>query len=95
MTDRVRIAEAIKDPAWQEFRLSMKGKTTDEKLSMLEEYYNEAIDDFCTTPDCTTCEDVEIRIDNYIKALCRGGQLDPGMTFDHFNDGCIRNHVRK
>lgn len=91
-----RIAEAVDDTSWQMFRLSMKGKPTAEKLDMLEEYF----DDWHSSHDLHTeivnmdC-DICIRIDNYIKALCRGGQLEPGMTIDHFNDGCIRNHIRK
>jgi len=84
-----RIAQAVDNEEWQKFRLSMKGVSTFDKLTMLEGYYDNAVD----TDDEVEVEDVKIRIDNYIKALCRGGQLEAGMTFDHFNDGCIRNHI--
>jgi hypothetical protein len=91
-----RVHKAVDDADWQAFRKSMKGKSTDEKLRMLEQYYDTMVQ---KNGDCNISneefEAVKIRIDNYIKALCRGGQLEPGMTFDHFNDGCIRNHIRK
>jgi hypothetical protein len=88
-----RIAEAVDNEAWQRFRVSMKGKSTSEKLDMLEAYYDNQVDENNLVAD--DIEDVKLRIDNYIKALCRGGQLEAGMTFEHFNDGCIRNHIRK
>lgn len=78
-----RIAEAVDDEEWQKFRLSMKGKLTDEKLQMLEEYMQQTDHthplDSVTPYDLVHC-DVCIRVDNYIKALCRGGQLYPGET---------------
>lgn len=77
-----RIAEAVDDEAWQEFRVSLKGLSTQTKLWKLEEYiksncgaaHNTSLD--VRVPDCDYC----IRVDNYIKALCRGGQLYPGET---------------
>jgi hypothetical protein len=71
----------------------MKGETTQRKLDMLVEYYNNQTNEDNLVAD--DIEDVKIRIDNYIKALCRGGQLEPGMTFEHFNDGCIWNHIKR
>ena len=75
-----RIAQAVDDQKWQEFRLSMKGKTTLRKLQMLKLYYtrvhkgnHDILDRYSVDMDCDVC----IRIDNYIKALCRGGQLGP------------------
>ena len=70
-----RIAEAVDNEEWQRFRLSMKGKATSEKLDMLHRYYQTAID----YPE-DDIDDVVIRVDNYIKALCRGGQLKPGES---------------
>jgi hypothetical protein len=93
-----RIAEAVDNEEWQKFRLSLKGKSTSDKISMLEGYYDNAVDALDEHPDKDNeheFENIKIRIDNYIKALCRGGQLEAGMTFDHFNDGSIRNHIRK
>lgn len=104
MTTRERIQEAVADPEWQKFRLSMRSKPTATKLDMLEKYYDATariIDNYITCPDSSLGEiehlqeNLKIQIDNYIKALCRGGQLEPGMTFDHFNDGSIWNHIRK
>jgi len=76
-----RIAQAVDNEEWQEIRLSMKGISTEAKLEMLRRYY-------CTfqhdlekpNNDCNVC----IRIDNYIKALCRGGQLYPGESLESF-----------
>lgn len=67
-----RIASAVDDEEWQRFRLSMKGMSTRTKLTMLEEYYNEYVD--------ADEDNVCIRADNYIKALCRGGQLFAGES---------------
>jgi hypothetical protein len=32
------------------------------------------------TRDCDAC----IRVDNYMKALCRGGQIEAGLGLDNF-----------
>jgi hypothetical protein len=89
-----RIAQAVDNEEWQKFRLSMKGVATRHKLDMLVDYYDDNVvyNDSVTQQEI---EDVKIRIDNYIKALCRGGQLEPGMTFAHFSDGCIKDHIKK
>lgn len=65
------ILEATKSEHWQKFRKSLKGLSTRQKLLLLEEYQmcQEGMSD----------EDVElrlIRVDNYINALKRGGQLN-------------------
>lgn len=71
-----RIAVAVDNEEWQRFRLSMKGKSTQEKLDMLRSAYNRLVD-----------ADLEVKldrwkicIDNYIKALCRAGQLKVGAS---------------
>ena len=73
-----RIAVAVDDEEWQKFRVSMKGKSTQEKLLMLREYMQQTRHthpvDWLTPYDLVHC-DVCIRLDNYIKALSRGGQL--------------------
>lgn len=61
---RDEIMQAVDDPKWQEFRLSLKGLPTHRKLIMLDEYLKTH----------TTNADT-IRVDNYINALLRGGQL--------------------
>jgi len=75
-----RIAQAVDDETWQEFRLSLKGQSTQDKVFDLIEYYNDNHDGMCEgVANCDFC----IRIDNYIKALCRGGQLGAGMTIEN------------
>ncbi len=81
MTYMERVLKAVDNDEWQAFRISMKGKTTETKLVMLRTYwyryhdsYEPAVDEaseFC--PEC-------IRVDNYLKALCRGGQLEAGTS---------------
>lgn len=86
MTTKERIAQAVDDNEWQRFRLSLKGLTTRQKLDALHDYY--------TPPrrHPTSCRDHDgvdlescnycIRVDNYIKALCRGGQLFRGESLE-------------
>lgn len=88
-----RIAKAVDDEEWQEIRLSMKGIPTESKLKMLEWYYGYG-DHQYITKDCDDC-DVCIRIDNYIKALCRGGQLNPGESLGTFIIGNFKLPIRK
>lgn len=76
-----RIAEAVDNEEWQQFRLSLKGLSTEDKLSRLDRYWNSECASYVTFDvhdigDCSIC----IRVDNYIKALCRGGQLYAGET---------------
>ena len=61
------IREAIEDPDWQSFRLSLKGIPTTDKLIRLDRYRKTGFNRV-----------VQVRIDNYINALKRGGQLDTG-----------------
>lgn len=78
-----RIAQAVDDEDWQEFRVSMKGKSTEVKIGMLQRYDfemhgGENVFSALDIVDCDYC----IRVDNYIKALCRGGQLYPGESLE-------------
>jgi hypothetical protein len=79
-----RIAEAVADPEWQMFREGLRGMDTESKLNNLAEYYGEQCHDE-EQPDPTqtveplTCL-VCIRVDNYLKALARGGQLPAGVS---------------
>lgn len=61
----------VQDKEWQRFRLSMKGKPTEEKLDMLNLYLAERV----TCSKMFLQERHRIQIDNYINALLRGGQL--------------------
>lgn len=74
-----RVLEAVKDERWQEFRRSLKGLPTSDKLEKLRDYWTErhTIANVGTAltfwDECDSC----VQVDNYIKALCRGGQLYP------------------
>lgn len=78
-----RIARAVDDEEWQKFRLSLKGTTTKYKIAQLEQYWQTNhewnVPGVHNGNDCDVC----IRVDNYVKALCRGGQLVAGMTLDN------------
>jgi hypothetical protein len=65
---RQAVYELEDSERWQLFRVSMKGRTTSEKLYMLHNYY--------AKHDAATVAREKCRIDNYIGALKRGGQLD-------------------
>jgi hypothetical protein len=85
-----RIAQAVDNEGWQEVRLSMKGISTAEKLDVLEKYWKEEhhkhhdlfFGDLIKPIDIEDC-DICIRVDNYLKALMRGGQLVPfiGLSY--------------
>lgn len=74
------ILDAVNDADWQAFRLSLKGKNTEVKLDMLDDYMERAsarlgageIDKDEYRKEC-------IRVDNYINALKRGGQLNMAL----------------
>lgn len=75
-----RIATAVDDEDWQLFRVSMKGKSTAKKLDMLKGYWRDN-----GGTQSTHNEDswkINVRVDNYIKALCRGGQLGAGESLE-------------
>lgn len=95
-----RIAEAVDNEDWQEFRVSLKGRTTLEKLYLLQNYYNEGLWRHLY-PNCPLEVGVEewanyqIRIDNYIKALCRGGQLYAGESLKTALDNNWNLRIKK
>lgn len=66
---REEISRAVNNDAWQRFRLSLKGLSTRDKLYHLEGYLSRR-----EKEDRLTRDDV-VRVDNYINALLRGGQL--------------------
>jgi hypothetical protein len=84
-----RIAEAVDNEEWQKFRVSLKGLSTVQKIAKLEwywfDYYLHSDEvprdmrDWHGESFDITC-DVCVRIDNYIKALARGGQLWAGES---------------
>lgn len=72
----------VQDHEWQGFRLSLKGVTTQKKLSML--YARRAglrrgsikcNVGLCDTAAGKMCRRHQVQIDNYLNALKRGGQL--------------------
>jgi len=85
---REQIKSAVSDDEWQEFRKSLKGLSTYKKLDALQSYF----DNFnvghkkhkfgyrVNTDSCDVC----IRVDNYLKALMRGGQLVPFLDLGYF-----------
>jgi len=64
------IEDAVADEGWQEFRISLKGMATKEKLKRLHQY----LDDIFTTSSLPM---KEIQVLNYLNALSRGGQILP------------------
>jgi hypothetical protein len=62
----------------------MKGKTLERKIVMLHEYW--LLGSHTHSPNgwlsCKVC----LRVDNYIKALCRGGQLRAKESLKTFQE---------
>lgn len=75
-----RVQLAVRNDPWQRFRVSLKGTTTEHKLERLMNYWDSRHADMERRMEyeCTVC----IRVDNYLKALCRGGQLHPGTSLE-------------
>lgn len=77
--DQIRNAVylALDHYEWQVFRVSMKGLTTQEKIFMLCQWFGDHCID---TEDKTVSDEIykrnKCRVDNYIGALIRGGQLN-------------------
>ena len=63
------ILGAVRNDAWQRFRRSLKGLSTEEKLDHLDSYLERR-----SSNGKVSRKDI-IRVDNYINALLRGGQL--------------------
>lgn len=74
--ERIRecVYEIYDAEEWQLFRVSLKGLTTQQKLRMLEVRYQTWVALQETEVACVE----KCRIDNYIGALVRGGQLAVG-----------------
>jgi hypothetical protein len=91
-----RIREAVSDPEWQKFRLALKGTPTMDKLEKLKYYLRTSTHShpLYGIQDVTAC-DVCIQVDNYIKALCRGGQLFPGASLQQALDCNWKLGIRK
>jgi hypothetical protein len=79
------VLEAVRDPEWQRFRQQLKGMDTASKLNNLKDYYDQNV--HITGTDCPGQHDgsrcaVCIRLDNYLKALARGGRLYAGVSLE-------------
>lgn len=74
---RGAVYEAEDTEDWQRFRVAMKGLTTQEKLGMLNNYFEKFVDR--TTDGNVEWPKYKCRIDNYIGALVRGGQLNSNL----------------
>jgi hypothetical protein len=68
-----QIHAAIADPEWQKLRLSLKGQSTRDKLTKLEEWLSSITEVDIRTSDL----DRFIQVQNYLNALARGGQIEP------------------
>jgi hypothetical protein len=66
---RREIDEAVRDSAWQNVRLSMKGKPTERKLNTLHEWL--------TLGQPTGDVMREVQVLNYLNAMSRGGLIKP------------------
>jgi len=95
-----RIAQAVDNEEWQKVRLSMKGTTTQFKMLTLRAYWNTQLHGHVVRDsdehnifqyDCDVC----IRVDNYIKALCRGGQLSAGEDLYTVLNAAWRPQIKK
>lgn len=60
---------------WQQFRVSLKGQSTRMKLLRLRDYYMQ----FGVKSSGMQFKIEKCRVDNYIGALVRGGQLDKNL----------------
>ena len=68
------VKECVSDPIWQVFRVSMKGKSTTQKLVMLDSWCNSCIEIHGSlTRKC------DVQVGNYINALKRGGLLNDNL----------------
>lgn len=72
---QAEISQAVNDAAWQRFRKSLKGLSTSQKLEHLEMYCQRREKDGNRLSRMD-----QVRVDNYINALLRGGQLKRGMA---------------
>jgi hypothetical protein len=75
----MNVQEAVADPEWQQFRRSLKGMDTASKLNNLGDYYEQQYHDVVCNIAPSSCR-VCVRVDNYLKALARGGQLPAGVS---------------
>lgn len=103
MDYKARVANAVNDEEWQKLRHSLKGKTTETKLDELELYWLRTHDEIrleagvshrrnaINLISCNVC----IRVDNYIKSLCRGGQLNQGESLQSVIDQRWLPPIRK
>lgn len=72
------VYEASDHEEWQLFRVSLKGLTTYEKLYCLDRYL-EQVNFNGDEADQRQAQKEKCRIDNYIGALVRGGQLNKNL----------------
>lgn len=76
---RAEIQEAVSCPNWQKLRLSLKGRTTEHKLSMLKVYMKEP-------NPCCGPKRRRVQVHNYLHALSRGGIIAPVQPYDLENN---------
>lgn len=64
----------VQAPYWQDFRLTLKGRTTRDKLVQLAHWYDG--DRWAPNSNFFSRYQREVQVGNYLGALRRGGQLD-------------------
>jgi len=72
---RTAVYDSFDAEEWQKFRVALKGLSTQHKLFRLLQYYSEHGQHDSVT-GVVIPEHIQCRVDNYVNALKRGGQLD-------------------
>lgn len=81
------VLQVVNDTDWQDFRVSLKGIDTEDKIRKLHHRY--------VVKKAASNRAEYVRIDNYIKALTRGGQLHPGESLDSVVASGWKPRIRK
>lgn len=84
------IAEAVDNEEWQKFRVSLKGTSTRYKLVELRAYLNTGGTLATNVDEVAEYALRRVRVDNYLKALARGGQIEPSTAYiADLNANCL------
>jgi hypothetical protein len=75
LTYQQRVREAVSDPKWQTFRLSLKGLPTEEKVTKLVAYLGSH------KPPRHSAEAATLQVRNYLNALARAGLVRVSYTY--------------
>lgn len=61
------VLHAVKDPAWQRIRISMKNQSLEFKYDILTDWLD----------TCNNSRKSQVQVTNYVTALSRGGLISP------------------